>query len=199
MAELVSAGKVRHLGLVRSRGRRRFVARTRCIRSPRCRPSTRSGRATSRRTTILPTRARARHRLRRLQSARPRISRPGGSSVRRSCRRRLSARNPALSGRELRRRISSSCAEVERLREEKGVTAGAARAGVGAVARRRHRADSRHQAREVSRGERGGREHHLTPRSSTASTRFFPSVSRRRSLPRNVSGQQIADRPYHWY
>ena len=44
MAELVKAGKVRYLGLSRGRPRRRSAARTPCIRSPRCRPSTRSGR-----------------------------------------------------------------------------------------------------------------------------------------------------------
>ena len=54
------------------RARRRSAARTPSTRSPRCRPSTRSGPATPR-TEILPTVPRARHRLRRLQPARPRL------------------------------------------------------------------------------------------------------------------------------
>ena len=54
MAELVTAGKVRYLGLVRSRARRPSVARTPCTPSPRCKRSTRCGPATPKRACSPP-------------------------------------------------------------------------------------------------------------------------------------------------
>jgi hypothetical protein len=87
MAELVQAGKVRHLGLSRRRprpsgGRTRCTRSRRCSRNGRCGPRTRSGGAADP--------ARAGHRLRALQPARARVpdrrAGPDGAG-----RRRLSA------------------------------------------------------------------------------------------------------------
>ena len=97
---------------------RRSGGPTRCTRSPRCRPSTRCGRATPR-SEILPTLPRAGHRLRRLQPARPRLPHRAGSRVADDlAQRRLPPRNPAVPGRELRAepRVWSSAVEEHRRR-----------------------------------------------------------------------------------
>ena len=76
---------------------------------------------------------------------------------RRPRRRRLPAQLAALPGRELRRRTSTLVDADQRDRAREGLHAVAARARVGAGAGRRHRADPRHQAAQVPRGERRAR------------------------------------------
>ena len=77
----------------------------------------------------------------------------------------------------------TTCALVERveaLAEAKGVTLGAARARVGARAGRRHRADSRHQARTLPRAERRRADVALTPDDLAALDEASPKGRRRR-------------------
>ena len=123
MAELVEAGKVRHLGLSEAR-RRRSAGRTPSTRSPRCRASTRCGPATSRtRSCRAP---RARHRARALLAARPRLPHRRDHVATRRRREddfRRSAYNPRFQGEN----FEANLALVERVREladEKGCTPG---------------------------------------------------------------------------
>ena len=152
MAELVKAGKVRYLGLSEA------VARDH---PPRAQgPS--DHRAADRVLAVDPRRrgrdpadrARAGHRLRRLQPARPRLPDRRDHQARRSG--TDDSRPSAFRGSRARRstRTWSWCERVEAIAARKGVTAGAARAGLGAGEGRRRRADPGDEAAEVSRGER---------------------------------------------
>ena len=106
MAELVKQGKVRYLGLSEA-GPETLRRASRCTRSARCRPSTRSGAATPR-TSILAACRAAGHRLRRLQPARARLPHRADQALRGPRGRRLPPPLAALPGRELRRRTWSS-------------------------------------------------------------------------------------------
>ena len=99
MAELVRAGKVKHIGLSEA-GPRRSAARTPCIRSPRCSPNGRCGPRSRRRGAV--DRARARNRLRCLQPTRTRLPRGAICVAGRAHGRRLPPQPPANAGRELR-------------------------------------------------------------------------------------------------
>ena len=160
MAELVAPARCATSACREASRGRRSAARTRSIRSPRCRPSTRCGRAIPRTTACwrpVASSASASSRTARSAAA----SSPGASSkLRRSAGRRLPPPLAALPGRELRARTCELVREIERLAREKKVHGIAARAGVGAGARRRHRADPGHERAHVSRGEhRRGRNH----------------------------------------
>ena len=140
---------------VRGGAGRRSAARTPSTRSPRCRPSTRCGAAT-RRTRSSPTVRELGIGFVAVQPARPRLPDRQFSSVDDLDAGRLPPRHPALPGRELRTtNLDARRREIEDDRAtSKGCTPGAARARVGARPGRRHRADPRHQADHVPRGER---------------------------------------------
>ena len=136
---------------------RRSAARTPSTRSPRCRPSTRCGRATSRTRSCRllrelgiglvpysPARARLPHR---------RASRRRTTLADDDFRRH----DPRFPGDEPSTPTPTLVDAVRELAEAKGITAGAARARVGARPGRRHRPDPRHQAVALPRGERRGR------------------------------------------
>ena len=133
MAELVEAGKVRHLGL--SEASPETIRRAHAVHPITALQTEYSLWTRDPEDEILPTRARARHRLRRLQPARPRLPHRA-----RSARPTTSPRaTSAATTRASRARTSTRNLElVERVREiadEKGVHAGPARARVGARAR----------------------------------------------------------------
>ena len=152
MADLVKQGKVRHSDFRRRRPRP-SGARRRCIPSPRCRPSTRSGRAIPKRRSCRC--AANRDYVRRLQSAGAGIS-DRAIKVRRMCP-MTTARHSAASGRKLPPQPRTGEARG-RDREAEGLHAGATRAGVAAGAGRGHRAHPRHQADEVPGRERASGE-----------------------------------------
>ena len=146
MAELVAAGKVRHLGL--SEAAPETIRRAHAVHPITALQTEYSLWTRDPEDEILADRARARHRLRRLQPARPRLPRPGSVQVARRPRRGRLPAPPARASRaenfdaepRARRPRSSEIAA------EKGVHAGAARARLGARPGRRHRPDPRHQA-----------------------------------------------------
>ena len=122
MAELVTEGKVRFLGLSEAGAADDPPRATRCIRSPRCRASTRCGRAI-RRTTCSPPAASS-------ASASSPTARSGAASSPAQIKRfedlgagRLPALHAALPGRELPARTCDLVARVRgRSRHEKGCT-----------------------------------------------------------------------------
>ena len=120
-------------------------------------------------------RARARDRLRRLQPARPRLPHRADPLARTISRRRTSAgAAPRFQAENFARNLEL-VGSGGGARRGQGRHARAARARLGAVARRRHRPDPGHEAAHVPGGERGGgggRAH--ATRSSSASTRAFP-------------------------
>ena len=125
----------------------RSAARTRCIRSPRCRPSIRSGRAIPR-TELLARCRESGHRLRRLQPARPRL--PHRSDQDRSTIWRpttAGTHHPRFQGENFQKNLDL-VARVEEIAGEQRLHACAARAGLGAGAGRRHRADPGHSSSE---------------------------------------------------
>ena len=140
----------------RRRRPRRSAGRTRCIRSRRCRPSTRCGRATPKTRSCATVRELG-------------IGFVAYSPLGRGFltgrfktfddldRGRLPARQPALSGRELRAEPGARRPRWSEMARREGLHAGAARAGLGARAGRRHRADPGHEARHVPGGERRAR------------------------------------------
>ena len=197
MAELVAAGKVRHLGLSEAARRRRSAAPTPCTRSPRCRASTRCSPATSRTRSCRPCASSASawcptHRWDAASSpARSQLGDARGG-------RRRADRYPALPGRGAARRTSPSSTGCSEVADDKGVHPGSARARVGARPGRRRRPDPRHQAgratsrrtsapptcsshrttwprstKAVPRGRRAGRQvrRHVDGRAVTASAR----------------------------
>ena len=175
------------------RRRRRSAARTPCIRSRRCRPSTRSGRATPR-TEILPT-------VRELGIGFVAYS-PLGRGFLTGRIRSLDdlaeddfrRRPPALPGRELRAEPRRSSSAVEELAAEKGVDAGAARARVGARAGRRRRPDPRHEAARVPRGERGRGRRRADRGRPRAARRALPGRSARRATAIRTCRPSTAER-----
>ena len=157
MAELVEAGKVRHLGLSEAVRRTRSAAPTPCTRSPRCRPSTRCGPATSR-TRSCPT-------LRELGIGLVPYSPLGrgfltgaitSEAVARGGRLpRRSAYFPRFHGEDLRRQPRARRRTVRAIADEKGCTPGQlALAWVLAQGDDDVVPDPRHQAGHVPRGER---------------------------------------------
>ena len=108
---------------------------------------------------VLADGARARHRLRRLFAARPRVPDRADSSRPTISPRTISASTTRASRARISRRTSSSSDEVEAMAEGEGLHDRAARACLGAGAGRGHRADPGHQARPLSRREyrRAGR------------------------------------------
>ena len=106
---------------LRSRARRPSAARSRCIRSPRCRPNIRSGRATSRGRD--PARLpRAGHRLRGLQPAGPGFPHRQDQEARRPGRRRLAAQLAAFPGGELQAQPRPGAATSSSTAKAKGCT-----------------------------------------------------------------------------
>ena len=126
---------------------------------------------------------RARHRLRRLQPARPRLPHRRDPHARRSRARRLAPQATALPGRELR-------AEPALVDADRGIAAREGRtpaqlALAWLLARgRRHRADPRHEAPRVPRGERGGRGHQAHAGGARAHRRVAPRAPRPASATR---------------
>ena len=118
-----------------------------------CRRSIRSG-AASRKTRSC-RRARAGHRVRRLQPARPRLSHRASSRRSTTCRPTTTAATRPVSGRELREEPRARQNDRGDGRRE-GLHAEPARARLGAGAGRRHRADPRHEAHQVPVGGGGG-------------------------------------------
>ena len=145
MAELVEAGKVRHLGL--SEAAPETIRRAHAV-HPIAALQTRvlALDAATPRTSVLADAARARHRLRRLQPARPRL--PDRHVQARST--TSPPTTSAAPARASRARTSTRTSRSSTGRgsspRDKGCTPGAARARLGARAGRRHRADPRHQA-----------------------------------------------------
>ena len=168
----------------RRRAPRRSAARTPCTRSRPCRPSTRCGRATSRRRSCRRCNELG-HRARRLLAARARLP-VGALHLAGGARReRLPPLRAALHGREPASRTWSSPSACKELAAEKGHHAGAAGARVGAAPRRAHRADPRHQARVLPRGEpRRGRRRAERGRRSSGSPTAVPRGRRRRATTR---------------
>ena len=187
MGELVEEGKVRHIGLSEA-APRRSAAPTPCTRSPRCRPSTRCGRATSRTRSCRPAASSA--------SA----SSPTRRSAAASCRGRFKSpddldagdfrrHGPRFTGDNL-ERTSSSWRRSRRSPSEKGCTPASSRSpgcsprattscrspapsaatyleeNVGARRRRAHR----RRPRADRRGAPGGRGRPLRPHGMTTST-----------------------------
>ena len=145
-----------HLGLSEASAGDDAPRRTPCTRSPRCRPSTRCGRATSRTRSCRPAASSA--------SASSPTRRSGAASSPGRFKspdeldeddfRRL---GPRLQGENLERTWSSSRRSRSSPRR-RACTPGAARARLGARPGRRRRADPGHQAPAVPRGEpRGAR------------------------------------------
>ena len=99
-------------------------------------------------------RARARHRLRRLQPARPRLPDRPDQAASTTCRRTTTAAHRRASRARTSSGTSTSWREIEAIAQREGLHAGAARARLGAGAGRGHRADPGHQAAQLSRGER---------------------------------------------
>ena len=131
---------------------RRSAARTPCTRSPRCRASTRSGRASRRRRSC--------RRVRELGIGFVPYSPLGRGFLTGKLRsldaargRRLPPLPAALPGRQPRGQHRDRRAD-RRARGGQGRHAGAGRAGVGARAGRGRRADPGHQAAQLPRGER---------------------------------------------
>ena len=154
MAELVEAGKVRHLGL--SEASPETIRRAHAVHPitalqigvlavdarPGGQRRARDG-------------ARARHRLRRVQPARPRLPDRALPLAGRLRRRTTSASTiPRFQGENFQRNLRSRRARRRRSRARRACTPGAARARLGALARRRRRADPRDEAADVPRGER---------------------------------------------
>ena len=136
--------------------------------------------------------ARARHRLRRLLAARPRLpDRPRSARPSRLGRRRLPPPQPALR----RARTSStnlrSSTRCEAIAGELERDAGAGRAGLAAGAGRRHRADPRHQAGRPPGGERGRRLVELSAGPARAPEHVGPRG--RRPLRRHVARSTVDD------
>ena len=152
MAELVQAGKVRHLGLSEVSAET-LRAAPRCTRSPRCRASGRCSRAGSRRRSCRPRASSASAWCRTRRSAAG--SSPARSRARSPRAGRLPPPEPALDGREPRAQPGARAA-VRDLAEQVGLLTRAARAGLAARPGRRRRPDPRHQARQVPGGEHGG-------------------------------------------
>ena len=165
MAELVDAGKVRYLGLSEAGRRDAPPRRTPSIRSPRCRREyslwTRDPE-----DGVLADLPRARHRLRRLQPARPRLPDRRDPAARGLRRRRLPPPSARASREKTSSRTSTSSRACTSSPRRKRLHAVAARARLGARARRRHRADSRDQAAKLPRGERPRARHRALCRGS---------------------------------
>ena len=139
---------------------------------------------------ILPTVSRARHRLRRLQPARPRLPHRPLPALSTICPPTTTAAARRDSRARTSRRISSSCDARRERRAAEGVHAVAAGARLGARARRRHRADPRHQTRDVPRGERRRARRQPHRRGSRAHRRHRAARHRgRRPVCRIVDGQ----------
>ena len=143
MAELVAEGKVRYLGL--SEAAPATIRRAHAV-HPITALQTEYSLWTrgTRRATILPTRPRAGHRLRRLQPARARLPDRG-----RHQRPTISPaddfrrQHPRFQGENFQTQPRRWCERCERDRRRARGDAGAARAGLGARPGRRHRARSR--------------------------------------------------------
>ena len=133
------------------------AARTPCTRSPRCRPSTRSGRATPRPRSCPPRASSASASSRTARSAAASSPAPL-RSVDELAEDDFRRFQPRFLGRQSRRQHRHRRAD-RRARVRQGLHAGADRAGVGARAGPGPRADSRHQASPLPRGEhrRAGR------------------------------------------
>jgi len=116
MAELVRQGKVRFLGLSEASAET-LRRRQRYIRSPRCRRSIRFGAGTWKPKFCRP--AGSGDRIRRIQSARPRIPDRAIQDIRRFTARRSSAAIPPLSGREFPEKPGPG-AKIEALAAKKG-------------------------------------------------------------------------------
>ena len=169
------AGKVRHLGLSEARADTIRRAARRAPDHRRCRPSTRCGPATPR-TTILPT-------VRELGIGFVAYSPLGRGFLTGADHARvddlpdgrLPPPQPAVPGRELRARTSSWSTQVRRASPTtKGVHAGQLALAWVLAQGRRHRADPRHQAAQLPRGERRG-----APTSSSTRRRPAPRSTRR--------------------
>ena len=145
MAELVQRGQGPPHRSLRGSAPRRSAARTPCTRSPPCRPSTRCGRATSRRRSCRRC-SELGIALGRLLAAR-RGFLSGASPRPRSSTRATSAATARASRARTCRQNLKLAERVKELAAEMGDHARAARARVGAAPRRAHRADPRHQAR----------------------------------------------------
>ena len=121
--ELVDAGKVRHLGLSRGVAARRSAARTPCTRSPRCRPSTRCGRATPRTRSCRPC-ASSGIGFVAVQPARPRLPHRPLHVAATTSRRTTSAATTRASRARTSTATSSSSSACKELAAEKDVTPG---------------------------------------------------------------------------
>ena len=104
---------------------------------------------------VLPHVPRARHRLRAYSPLGPRLPHRAHHQPRGPRGRRLPAQLPRFQGENFAQNLA--CVdEVTAIAAARRAARRAARAGLGAGAGRRHRADPRHQAAQVPRGERGG-------------------------------------------
>ena len=153
MAELVERGQGALPRALRGRARDDPPRARRASRSPRCRPSTRCGRATPR-SEILPT-------VRELGIGFVAYSPLGRGFLTGRFRSAADLQNegdyrrnhPRFQGENFDRNLEI-VRRVEEIAAEKGVTAGPARARLGARPGSRHRADPRHEAAAVPRRER---------------------------------------------
>ena len=169
MAELVAAGKVRYLGL--SEAAPETIRRAHAVHPITALQTEYSVWAREPEARDPADAARARHRLRAVQPARPRLPDRDAAHARRARRRRLPPQPAAVAGRQPRGEHRDRRAD----RRDRGRArrhAGADRARLGARAGRGHRADPGHQARALPRGERRrARRRARARRSSRRSTR----------------------------
>ena len=179
MAELVKEGKVRYLGLSEAGpDTLRRAMKVHPITALQTEYSLWTRDPEERSPRHLP---RTRHRIRRLQPARPRISDRPVQQLRRSRPRRLPPQLPALPGRKLPEE-SRPGAQVEEIAPRERMQAVTTRAGLGAGAGRRHRAHPRHQAPQISRRERcccrcAADRTKISPRSTKCSRKTPPPAS----------------------
>ena len=183
MADLVQQGKVRALGL--SEARPETIRRAHpSIRSPRCRASIRCSIATEAEETLQTTRD-ARHRLRRLFAARAQLADRRVRRRRHSPKAMAAAAHPRFPP-TISRATATLVATDRGGGDGEGLHSRAGRACLAAGARRRHRADSRHQAAGARRRESGALDVALSRRRGGA-------VFRRRSRPARRRARAIAE------
>ena len=151
MAELVKAGKVRHLGL--SEAAPATIRRAAKVHPIAALQTEYSLWSREPEDEILPTVPRAGHRVRRLQPARARVPHRRVQDDRRPAGRRLPPQLAPRSRARTSRRTWSWSQKIEELAAGQGLHAEPARARLGAGAGARHRADPRHQAGQVPRRE----------------------------------------------
>ena len=152
MAELVHAGKVGHLGLSEA-GATPSAGRMRCTRSPRCRASTRCSAATSRPRSGRRAASSGIGFVAYSPLGRGLLTGADHQPSRTSTDEGLPADVPALRREALEPNLRL-VGDIKAIAADKGVHRRPDRAGVGARAGRGHRADPRHQAPALPRGER---------------------------------------------